>query len=114
MPPYECVECGTDFTPVWKAVGQDEENGLTLKCESCVKAGEKKRLKAEHTTLLRAAFNKALQAEQELEKQIKEGKFDAPAVTAQSSPAVSQQPPPMVRAFFNRSFKSRREDNFLI
>lgn len=61
--PYLCEECGTDFTPVWRAIGADE-NSLNLYCDACVKAAQKKKLRQEHTALLRKAFNKVMEKEQ--------------------------------------------------
>ncbi|KAK0425580.1 hypothetical protein QR680_009271 [Steinernema hermaphroditum] len=73
--PYRCEECGTDFTPVWKAIGASE-NDLHLYCEHCVKMAQKKKLKSDHTTLLRRAFQKIAEQEKEFDKQIAAGKFD--------------------------------------
>uniref|UniRef100_A0A914R9H5 GATA-type domain-containing protein n=1 Tax=Parascaris equorum TaxID=6256 RepID=A0A914R9H5_PAREQ len=61
--PYICEECGTDYTPLWRAIGTDE-NSLHLYCEACVKAAQKKKMRQDHTALLRKAFNKVLEKEQ--------------------------------------------------
>lgn len=61
--PYLCEECGTDFTPVWRAIGADE-NSLNLYCDACVKAAQKKKMRQEHIALLRKAFNKVMEKEQ--------------------------------------------------
>ena len=60
--PYVCEECGTDFTPSWKAIGQDE-NDLHLYCEACVRQAQKKKMKSDHTAVFKKAFAKI--AEQE-------------------------------------------------
>ena len=60
--PYVCEECGTDFTPSWKAIGQDE-NDLHLYCETCVRQAQKKKMKADHAAVFKKAFAKI--AEQE-------------------------------------------------
>ncbi|VDN82835.1 unnamed protein product [Brugia pahangi] len=94
--PYLCEECGTDFTPVWRAIGADE-NSLNLYCDACVKAAQKKKLRQEHTALLRKAFNKVMEKEQELEKQIAEGKFET-AVPSSSTPRSSTPATPPLNA----------------
>merc|ERR1719383_159029 len=65
--PFVCVQCGTDYTPVWKREKSGSKNVI---CESCVTSNTKKALKAEHTNRLKTAFVKALQQEQELEAKI--------------------------------------------
>ncbi|VBB26029.1 unnamed protein product [Acanthocheilonema viteae] len=94
--PYLCEECGTDFTPVWRAIGADE-NSLNLYCDACVKAAQKKKLRQEHTALLRKAFNKVMEKEQELEKQIAEGKFET-AIPSSSTPRSSTPATPPLSA----------------
>ncbi|XP_041428256.1 uncharacterized protein LOC100158394 isoform X2 [Xenopus laevis] len=63
--PYICAKCKTDFTSRWR----QEKNG-TIMCDVCMSSNQKKALKAEHTTRLKAAFVKALQQEQEIEQRI--------------------------------------------
>ncbi|XP_053155835.1 transcriptional repressor p66-alpha isoform X2 [Hemicordylus capensis] len=63
--PYTCVQCKTDFTCRWR-----EEKGGSIMCETCMSSNQKKALKAEHTSRLKAAFVKALQQEQEIEQRI--------------------------------------------
>nr|XP_056701118.1 transcriptional repressor p66-alpha isoform X2 [Euleptes europaea] len=63
--PYTCVQCKTDFTCRWR----EEKRGLIM-CETCMSSNQKRALKAEHTTRLKAAFVKALQQEQEIEQRI--------------------------------------------
>ncbi|VDK83480.1 unnamed protein product [Onchocerca ochengi] len=94
--PYLCEECGTDFTPIWRAIGADE-NSLNLYCDACVKAAQKKKLRQEHTALLRKAFNKVMEKEQELEKQIAEGKFET-TVPSSSTPRSSTPATPPLNA----------------
>ena len=63
--PYTCAQCKTDFTSRWRK----EKAGIIL-CDQCMSSNQKKALKAEHTTRLKAAFVKALQQEQEIEQRI--------------------------------------------
>lgn len=59
-----CVQCKTDFTCRWR------EKGGTVMCENCMTSNQKKALKVEHTSRLKAAFVKALQQEQEMEQRL--------------------------------------------
>uniref|UniRef100_A0A3B4AKQ6 GATA-type domain-containing protein n=1 Tax=Periophthalmus magnuspinnatus TaxID=409849 RepID=A0A3B4AKQ6_9GOBI len=63
--PYVCAQCKTDFTSRWR-----KEKSGTVLCDQCMSSNQKKALKAEHTTRLKAAFVKALQQEQEIEQRI--------------------------------------------
>lgn len=63
--PYVCAQCKTDFTSRWR-----KEKSGTILCDQCMSSNQKKALKAEHTTRLKAAFVKALQQEQEIEQRI--------------------------------------------
>lgn len=63
--PYVCAQCKTDFTSRWR-----KEKSGTILCDQCMSSNQKKVLKAEHTTRLKAAFVKALQQEQEIEQRI--------------------------------------------
>lgn len=63
--PFTCVQCSTDFTPVWKREKPGSKNVI---CEQCVTTNQKKALKQEHTNRLKSAFVKALQQEQEIER----------------------------------------------
>ncbi|XP_034558975.1 transcriptional repressor p66 alpha-like isoform X3 [Notolabrus celidotus] len=65
--PYICTQCNTDFTSRWR---QDKTKGGAVLCEQCMSSNQKKALKAEHTSRLKAAFVKALQQEQEIEQHI--------------------------------------------
>ncbi|XP_067137306.1 transcriptional repressor p66-beta-like [Centruroides vittatus] len=75
--PFECVQCGTDFTPVWK---WQESRGKqpSVICEICVTSNIKKALKAEHTNRLKTAFVKALQQEQEIEQRMSQAAVSPP------------------------------------
>lgn len=65
--PFTCTQCNTDFTCRWR---QDKAKGGAVLCEQCMSSNQKKALKAEHTSRLKAAFVKALQQEQEIEQRI--------------------------------------------
>ncbi|XP_022245326.1 transcriptional repressor p66-beta-like isoform X2 [Limulus polyphemus] len=69
--PFFCIQCGTDFTPVWKwqdTLADFGKKKTSVICETCVTTNIKKALKAEHTNRLKTAFVKALQQEQEIEQ----------------------------------------------
>lgn len=87
--PFECVQCGTDFTCVWKWQDRIDPNRdrPAVICESCVTSNIKKALKAEHTNRLKTAFVKALQQEQEIEQRIASGTMSPPL------PSISPPPP---------------------
>lgn len=76
--PFTCVQCGSDFTPVWKREKPGSKNVI---CEHCVTTNQKKALKQEHTNRLKSAFVKALQQEQEIER-----------MQASTTPVPSPQP----------------------
>lgn len=80
-PCYECEECHTDFTPTWRGIGGDPAN-LHLYCEGCVRGAQKKKVRQEHTSLLKRAFAKISNQEKEFEKQISDGKLDAALAAA--------------------------------
>ncbi|KAL0201951.1 hypothetical protein M9458_005138, partial [Cirrhinus mrigala] len=63
--PSCCSQCKTDFTCRWR-----RDKGGAVMCEQCMSSNQKKVLKAEHTNRLKAAFVKALQQEQELDKRV--------------------------------------------
>ena len=77
--PFVCVQCGTDFTPVWK---RDKPGSKSVICELCVTTNQKKALKQEHTNRLKSAFVKALQQEQEIEQRIQAQSTAAAAAAA--------------------------------
>lgn len=78
--PFTCVQCNSDFTPVWKREKPGSKNVI---CEQCVTTNQKKALKQEHTNRLKSAFVKALQQEQEIER-----------MQATQSSNTNQAPPP--------------------
>ena len=83
--PFTCVQCGSDYTPVWKREKPGSKNVI---CEKCVTTNQKKALKQEHTNRLKSAFVKALQQEQEIERmQSQEAKAagSAPVTTTAQS-----------------------------
>lgn len=81
--PFTCVQCNTDFTPVWKREKAGSKNVI---CEHCVTTNQKKALKQEHTNRLKSAFVKALQQEQEIERMQAQEKTSGPS-HGSSSPA---------------------------
>lgn len=68
--PFECVQCQTDYTPVWK---RDRPGSKAVICEHCVTTNQKRALKQEHTNRLKGAFVRALQQEQEIEQSLLAG-----------------------------------------
>lgn len=67
--PFSCVQCKTDFTPVWK---RDRPGSRDVICEQCCTKNQKQALKQAHTNRLKSAFMKALQQEREIEKQLEQ------------------------------------------
>ncbi|XP_059474794.1 transcriptional repressor p66-alpha isoform X2 [Neocloeon triangulifer] len=110
--PFQCSQCETDFTPVWKwekssksdhkrrqqlTMGhQTSGKELRVICEQCVTTNVKKALKAEHTNRLKTAFVKALQQEQEIEQRMAQGaESPAPAAPSPKPPTpLSHAPTP--------------------
>lgn len=88
--PFNCVQCNTDFTPVWK--WENTKKGTVI-CEQCVTSNIKKALKAEHTNRLKTAFVKALQQEQEIEQRMSQVST-SPTTPPPSSSNVPPPPPP--------------------
>ncbi|KAG5850721.1 hypothetical protein ANANG_G00085450 [Anguilla anguilla] len=87
--PYTCAQCKTDFTSRWR-----QEKGGTIMCEQCMTSSQKKSLKAEHTSRLKAAFVKALQQEQEIEQRIlQQTASSAAAKTGPSSSSTAAGTP---------------------
>lgn len=80
FPPYQCEECGTDFTPAWKAIC-GENGDYHLYCEQCVRKAQKRKVHHDQTTLLKRAFQKIQEQEKEFEKQVAAGKFSDPIPT---------------------------------
>lgn len=104
--PYVCAQCKTDFTCRWR-----EEKGAVM-CESCMASSQKRALKAEHTSRLKAAFVRALQQEQELEQRLLQGASPAPAKAepAAPHPALKQVVKPRRKLAF-RSGEARDWSN---
>ena len=89
--PFTCVQCGSDYTPVWKREKPGSKNVI---CEKCVTTNQKKALKQEHTNRLKSAFVKALQQEQEIERmqsqEAKAAAASAPVTTTAAQPQVRE------------------------
>ncbi|XP_051549979.1 GATA zinc finger domain containing 2Ab isoform X2 [Myxocyprinus asiaticus] len=87
--PFTCAQCQTDFTSRWR---QEKSNGSIL-CEQCMSSNQKKALKAEHTSRLKAAFVKALQQEQEIEQRIMQQAASpvSKSTTTSSSPVIKSE-----------------------
>ncbi|XP_053441303.1 transcriptional repressor p66-alpha isoform X4 [Nycticebus coucang] len=83
--PYMCAQCKTDFTCRWR-----EEKSGAIMCENCMTTNQKKALKVEHTSRLKAAFVKALQQEQEIEQRLLQ-QGAAPS-QAKAEPAAAPHP----------------------
>nr|XP_058919372.1 transcriptional repressor p66-alpha isoform X2 [Kogia breviceps] len=83
--PYMCAQCKTDFTCRWR-----EEKGGAIMCENCMASNQKKALKVEHTSRLKAAFVKALQQEQEIEQRLLQQ--GATPAQAKAEPAAAPHP----------------------
>ncbi|XP_006885921.1 PREDICTED: transcriptional repressor p66-alpha [Elephantulus edwardii] len=106
--PYTCAQCKTDFTCRWR-----EEKGGAIMCETCMTSSQKRALKVEHTSRLKAAFVKALQQEQEMEQRLlQQGspvQVKAESTTA-PHPALKQVIKPRRKAAF-RSGEARNWTN---
>ncbi len=87
--PFTCAQCQTDFTSRWR---QEKSNGSIL-CEQCMSSNQKKALKAEHTSRLKAAFVKALQQEQEIEQRILQQAASPVSKTTTTSSSSSSSSP---------------------
>ncbi|KAK1805923.1 hypothetical protein P4O66_012971, partial [Electrophorus voltai] len=87
--PFTCAQCQTDFTARWR----QEKSGGSILCEQCMSSNQKKVLKAEHTSRLKAAFVKALQQEQEIEQRILQQAAAAPSAKSSPSPTTSVPSP---------------------
>lgn len=81
--PFTCVQCGTDYTPVWK---RDKPGSKSVICEQCVTSNQKKALKQEHTNRLKGAFVKALQREKEIEQKLAQGNIKDPIIASVVTP----------------------------
>jgi len=81
LPPFRCMQCEKDFSPLWKV----SKEGDRVTCLQCVLSNQKKALKAEHTNRLKTAFVKALQQEQEIEQKIQKQQSTAEKQSSSSS-----------------------------
>lgn len=113
--PFTCVQCRTDFTPVWKREKPGSKNVI---CEHCVTTNQKKALKQEHTNRLKSAFVKALQQEQEIERMQSQASANTPSVAAATSAPPTQSMPssPMNASsapFTSPSEALRQHQNFI-
>ncbi|KAL8615915.1 hypothetical protein ACOMHN_034591 [Nucella lapillus] len=95
--PFTCVQCNTDYTPVWKREKPGSKNVI---CEHCVTWNQKRALKQEHTNRLKSAFVKALQQEQEIERmqQAQTPSNPSPSGTPPASASSSSSAPPQTLA----------------
>nr|XP_023407954.1 transcriptional repressor p66-alpha isoform X2 [Loxodonta africana] len=106
--PYTCAQCKTDFTCRWR-----EEKGGAIMCETCMTSSQKRALKVEHTSRLKAAFVKALQQEQEMEQRLLQQGTPTQAKaepTTAPHPALKQVIKPRRKAAF-RSGEARTWTN---
>ncbi|XP_018525802.1 GATA zinc finger domain containing 2Ab isoform X1 [Lates calcarifer] len=85
--PYTCAQCKTDFTSRWR-----KEKAGTILCDQCMSSNQKKALKAEHTSRLKAAFVKALQQEQEIEQRILQQAASSSSSASPVSKTTSSSP----------------------
>ncbi|XP_026054073.1 transcriptional repressor p66-alpha-like isoform X1 [Carassius auratus] len=92
--PFTCVQCQTDFTSRWR---QEKSSGSIL-CEQCMSSNQKKALKAEHTSRLKAAFVKALQQEQEIEQRILQQAASPVSKTTTTSSSSSSSSSPVIKS----------------
>ncbi|KAL4664935.1 hypothetical protein H8959_003501 [Pygathrix nigripes] len=91
--PYMCAHCKMDFRCHWR-----EEKSGAIMCENCMTTNQKKALKVEHTSRLKAAFVKALQQEQEIEQQLlQEGTASAAPAKAEAAAAPHPTPKQVVK-----------------
>ncbi|XP_059155943.1 transcriptional repressor p66-beta-like [Physella acuta] len=93
--PFTCVQCGSDFTPVWKREKPGSKNVI---CEHCVTSNQKKALKQEHTNRLKSAFVKALQQEQEIERMQASTPTPSPQPSGSNTPQPQLPSAPMISA----------------
>ncbi|XP_060037856.1 transcriptional repressor p66-alpha isoform X5 [Erinaceus europaeus] len=106
--PHACAQCHTDFTCRWR-----EEKGGAVMCENCTASRQKRALKAEHTSRLKAAFVKALQQEQEIEQRLLQAgppQAQPKAEPATAHPALKQVIKPRRKLAF-RSGEARDWSN---
>lgn len=106
--PFECVQCGTDFTPVWKWKDRNDPNKPSVICEKCVGKNMKTVVFEEHTKRINT-FSKAYE---ELEKQMASAAAQpSTPPTAAISPSLPAVTPPIQsnRDHSSSSSSSRQE-----
>ena len=106
--PFKCVQCSTDFTPVWK---RDRPASKNVICEKCVTTNQKRALKQEYTNRLKSAFVKALQQEQEIERGLQSS--SSMGSISPSSAMLTNQHSLSVSSFLNPSLTPNHHKNFL-
>lgn len=79
--PFECVQCGTDFTPVWKWKDRSNPNKPSVICEKCVNDNMKK--------LICDDYNKEVNNYSKLYEQ-----FEKQLAAAAAAAAANPPPPP--------------------
>lgn len=80
--PFECVQCGTDFTPIWKWKDRSNPNKPSVICEKCVNITMKKLICDDYTK----EVNNYSKAYEQFEKQL--------AASAAAAAAAAANPPP--------------------
>ena len=109
--PFTCVQCNTDFTPVWKREKPGSKNVI---CEQCVTSNQKKALKQEHTNRLKSAFVKALQQEQEIERmQATQGSSPSNQTSSNSRQSSNSQMGSSHSQYASNSEALRQHQNFI-
>ncbi|XP_058601987.1 transcriptional repressor p66-alpha-like isoform X1 [Onychostoma macrolepis] len=91
--PCCCSQCQTDFTCRWR-----RDKGGAVMCEQCMSSNQKKVLKADHTNRLKAAFVKALQQEQELDKRVLQQATSSASSSSSSSSSAQGMRADQVKA----------------
>ncbi|XP_071343568.1 GATA zinc finger domain containing 2Ab isoform X2 [Trachinotus anak] len=105
--PYTCAQCKTDFTSRWR-----KEKAGTILCDQCMSSNQKKALKAEHTSRLKAAFVKALQQEQEIEQRILQQAASSSSSASPVSKTTSSSSPSLSKSevLMSHQYKQIRAD----
>ncbi|KAF7495083.1 Transcriptional repressor p66-beta [Sarcoptes scabiei] len=85
--PFECVQCGTDFTPVWKWKDRTNPNKPTVICEKCVAKNLKKIISEDYQKEVNS-FSKTFS---EIEKHLAATSANVNP-TPTSAPTVSSHP----------------------
>ncbi|KAI6179548.1 P66-CC domain-containing protein [Aphelenchoides besseyi] len=97
--PYVCEECGTDFTPTWKAIA-GEKGDLHLYCEQCLRQAQKRRVRDDRTARLKKLFARISEDEKEIERQIQSGKLieTLNAASSSTSSSTATKPEPKIES----------------